>query len=70
MMLYLKNYFLFIKMSIPFCKPQHPLKTIYQSIFEGKADWFAKEQVKWIKMTPEQRQSWYESGEGRVIEFD
>lgn len=66
-MRYFKHYIWFMKESYSFMGHKNKLWITINGIF--KAHRFAKSMIKWEKATPEQRETWYLSGEGRTFEF-
>ena len=64
---YIKHWIWFMKTSYSFMKGHNKLWITFTGI--PKAFNHAKVMCKWDKMTNEQREAWYASGEGRTIEF-
>jgi hypothetical protein len=59
---YIKHWFWFVKES-------HSFLGEFKLISLYKAFRFAKSMCAWDKLTPEQREAWYLSGEGRTLYF-
>jgi hypothetical protein len=57
----------FIVLSIPFMGVRDREELLSHPDYEGARDSYVRNMVEWYKMSPEQRQAWYESGEGRTI---
>jgi hypothetical protein len=65
---YIKHYLWFHKESISFMGHKSKLWVVCNGIV--KAHKFALDMMKWERMSPEQREAWYLSGEGRTWEVD
>ena len=64
---YLYWYFWFIKESFDFMQGYNKVWILFSSIKKGFK--YAHDMCVWDNMTPQQRDSWYLSGEGRTLEF-
>lgn len=64
---YLKHWLWFIKESYLFMGHKNKVWITMYSI--PKAFVFARDMRKWDKLTAEQRENWYLSGEGRTFEY-
>lgn len=67
MIRWIKHYIWFTKTSQSFMKGYNPIKVFFQSLHKGIRH--ANNMCMWDSWTPEQREAWYLSGEGRIIEF-
>ncbi|CAH1205688.1 hypothetical protein PAECIP111893_02394 [Paenibacillus plantiphilus] len=65
MMRYIKYFLWFMRESYSFMRPHNKLWITLIGI--TKAHTFAKDMRKWDKLTPEQREAWYLSGDGRML---
>lgn len=66
MKLYLKFYLEFLKISIPFCKPDSAIKTILIAIFTGKAHRFTMDMIKFVALSSEEKLDWYVNTDRRI----
>lgn len=64
---YIKHYYWFMRESYSFMAPRSKVWITLTGI--KKAHRFARSMCKWDKMTDDQREAWYLSGEGRVLEI-
>lgn len=64
---YFKHWIWFMKTSYSFMEGHNKLKVTIQGI--PKAFHHARIMCQWDKMTPQQRENWYVSGEGRTMYF-
>ena len=62
---FLKDFIWFIKESFSFMAGERDF-LFFKSLIP-KAIWFCKEQQNWYKLTPQKRETWYLSGEGRTM---
>lgn len=66
-MRYIKHWFWFMKESYSFMQGHNKILITTRGI--PKAFRHAKIMCAWDKLTPQQRENWYLSGEGRTLEF-
>lgn len=63
---FIKQYLWFWKESYSFMEGHNKLYIAWGCIW--KAPKFAVDMVKWERLTPEQKEAWYVSGEGRTFD--
>lgn len=66
-MKFIKHWLWFYKESYSFMGHKNKVWITFASF--PKAFVFAKDMCKWDKLTSQQREDWYASGEGRIFEF-